>query len=664
MNIKSASKLVLLSAILLNTVSCVEQDLGDGTANKNTPVEKTEVNDFATQSKVTVAVNYESKASFEIYATNPLTYVEETGLAEFNSQMSGKSIYTRSTQDDGSFTGEATLPASVIAQGKVYIYSSGFNTPTLYVAKIENGAINADITYKTANNSLLAEMNSSKQARDVIVNGDNTGFVNRVLFPNMLGNIGANGVPLDYADEANNITVDQTMKDYLNYNLPEGGTDKRYESFVNNSNELDGNDIHVSEDAHINFNFVGGTTSARSAIGYYCYNENATVADIEAAKSHACLIFANARVADLTVGLSVKLKYIKPDGTLGNDVFPKGTVIGFMLQNNGWKGGNGTKDGIAYNKTDVFYSTKVLNYDKKPHTASLAIKDANGEEHNVISFEDWNSGIDYNDIAFSIKSDPIEAIVVTPAKDPTAGVYSQTFKGVLAFEDNWPRAVDFDLNDVILKYNSVLSLNDDNKVVKIEDTFTLVWSGANESNGFGYQIPILKSNIESVTCDNQRFVGLSNKSDKATIILFNDAKSQLGLSGVPIQDMSLDNPPTASTFTVTTTLKTPVDADKVIPPYNPFIVNCISYEVHLTGYAPAITNRLPFGTSDDASDGVNTFYVYTENNYPFAIHMDARANDDIMSLATSLRGEVRITKKFPKFADWATTRDPLVIWWK
>lgn len=663
-NIRNVFRLFLLSAAVLNATSCVEQDLGDGNSNKNTPIEKAEVNDFSTQAKLAVAVKYESKASFEVYDSNPLTYVEETGQAEFNTQMSGKSLYTRTTSADGSFTGEATLPASVLAQGKVYIYSSGFNIPTLYVATIVDGAISADITYKTANASLLGEINYSNKSRASIGTGSSKGYVNNILFPNVLGTIGANGVPLDYIDAAGKITVDNTMQSYLDYNLPEGGTDKRYESFVNNSSTLDGNDIHVYEDANISFNFIGGTTSAQSAIGYYCYKENATLADIEKAKSHACLIFANAHQGYLTKGISVKLEYINPAGTLAGDVFPKGTVIGFMLQNNGWKGGNGTRDGVKYNVTDLFYSTKSLNFDGKPHTASLKIKDDNDKEHNIISFEDWNGYLDYNDIAFSIKSNPVEAIIVTPGKDPTEEISKQAFKGVLCFEDNWPNTVDFDLNDVVLKYNSVMSLNKDNQVVKTEDTFTLTWSGANQSNGFAYQINALKSNIESITCDNAHFVGLADDIEKATIVLFKDAKAELGQTGVMIQDMSLTNDPVPATFTVTTTFKTPINADDIVPPYNPFINNFRSYEVHLTGYAPATSKKLPFGFADDVSDGVKTFYVYRENNYPYALHMDARSDDDVMSLASSLKGEKRITEKFSKFADWASTRNPTVIWWK
>ena len=72
-----------------------------------------------------------------------------------------------------------------------------------------------------------------------------------------------------------------------------------------------------------------------------------------------------------------------------------------------------------------------------------------------------------------------------------------TYKGILAFEDNWPSKGDYDLNDVVVKYNSVLSFNTKNEVLSTKDTFTVLWSGASYSNSFIYQLNTDKSNVES-----------------------------------------------------------------------------------------------------------------------------------------------------------------------
>ncbi|MEG1860476.1 MAG: LruC domain-containing protein [Bacteroidaceae bacterium] len=644
-------KVVLLTTVSFSLFACAEADLGDGTSNKNVPLDPVTVNTFTTQQKLKVNVKYEAKASFEIYGENPLLYAD--GQVCFNPEAANKSLYSRTTNADGSFSGEATLPASV---KEVYIYSPSFNTPTLYKATVEGGAIQATITYASADASMSPLLNE-KSMRTIIADG----FVNENLFPSQLGKVNKHGVPLGYTDPKKKINVDKTMKSYLDYNLEEGGKSKRYEKYVKDED----NDIHVYEDANISFNFVGGTTTAQSAIGYYCYQEGATETEIKAAKDHACLIFANANARYLTPGVAVNLKYINEKGELKNTVFPEGTIIGFVLQNNGWIGGNGNKkDGENYNPSDLFYSTKCLNSDGRAHTAAIRIKDDKGTDHNIISFEDWGdvSSIDYNDIAFSITSNPIEAIQIPEGEKPKPNT-TQTSLGVLSFEDNWPRTVDFDLNDVVVTYKSVQTITPENKVIKSEDTFTLTWSGANESNGFAYQLNTPTSNVKSVTCDQKKFfVGLDNSLEQATITLFADAKAVLNQSGLKVYDLPMNTK--TVTFVVTTEFNEPIAADLLVPPYNPFINNFSGYEVHLTGYAPAGKKVMPFGTADDVSDGVKTFYVYKENNYPYALHMDARASLDILTLAESLKGEKRITDKFPGFKNWAADRNPSIIWWK
>ena len=50
--------------------------------------------------------------------------------------------------------------------------------------------------------------------------------------------------------------------------------------------------------------------------------------------------------------------------------------------------------------------------------------------------------------------------------------YSECF----GFEDNWPEQGDYDLNDVVMKYQSSVDYNIDNKVLNIIDKFTLAWT--------------------------------------------------------------------------------------------------------------------------------------------------------------------------------------------
>lgn len=170
-----------------------------------------------------------------------------------------------------------------------------------------------------------------------------------------------------------------------------------------------------------------------------------------------------------------------------------------------------------------FYSTTKLNGDGRTHTAAFRIDD-----FVVLSFEDWTDQ-DYNDIQFNVWSNPIEAIINPDIPDikPDGGnedkKYSLEYKGIIAFEDNWPRKGDYDLNDVIVKYQSVLNFNDANQVLSTEDTYELLWSGATFKNGFAYQLNTERSNmsseiLEAPTTFNGQ--GLDTDLSKATVNVF------------------------------------------------------------------------------------------------------------------------------------------------
>ena len=154
-------------------------------------------------------------------------------------------------------------------------------------------------------------------------------------------------------------------------------------------------------------------------------------------------------------GECVKLHYIDENGVDQGTVFPNGVKIGWFLFNDSFKK-NGNKGNIT------LYSTPKANSNGRTYTAAFRIND-----FVVLSFEDYTIDQDYNDVQFNVWSNPIEAIAPeVPEVKPDPGTdddrsvaYRMTYKGILAFEDNWPNKGDYDLNDVIVKYNSVLSFN-------------------------------------------------------------------------------------------------------------------------------------------------------------------------------------------------------------
>lgn len=145
-----------------------------------------------------------------------------------------------------------------------------------------------------------------------------------------------------------------------------------------------------------------------------------------------------------------------------------------VILNDSFYGGNSTP----------FYSTTELNEDNRTHTAAFRIDD-----FIVLSFEDWTDE-DYNDSQFNVWSNPIEAITnpdipnLKPGSGDEDKKYSLEYKGIVAFEDCWPSKGDYDLNDVIVRYQSVLNFNSNNQVLSTEDTYELLWSGCHLQKWF------------------------------------------------------------------------------------------------------------------------------------------------------------------------------------
>ena len=624
--------------------SCLQKDVYDP-ANSGDKEEVTLDNyfDFATTKNIQLNIDYGKecpRAYFEVYAENPLSYVAEGGQIIKKAGVSH--IATGFTDIQGRYIKPASFPTAV---SEVYIYSPDFGVPTLYKTKVVGSDVSAKITFENALD--VTAVNSSTrsvQTRAAVK------FITDVI-PNVLGTWNANSGKPDYLDASKKINVDATLKSYITTYFPEG---------KNNVGPLvtDNADILIKEDANVVINYFGGDTGAKSVFAYYCYPKDASIDEIRKATKHACVIFPNAHGNSLGYysGVAVNLKYISKDGKFPQDDperIPADTRIGFLIWNNGWV--NAKANG------NMFYSTKALNSDGISHTAIFAAENKAGERVNVITMEDWKSDKDYNDVAFVISSNPIAAIVVPGLPNPDDRKGTEKYSGVLGFEDNWPEQGDYDLNDVVMKYQSSVDYNIDNKVLNIIDKFTLAWTGANYKNSFAYEVPFDLSKASKVTVNGSEASSYSGN----VITLFKDAKAELGVSNVNAEDMINQNIQ-EKTYTVSIQFNNPtLDKSVVVAPYNPFIkVFNSATEVHLTDHKPTTgaNNRFPSGADISRGDVDGTYFI-CKDGFPFAIHVDARLDASILNLDLKKENQ-RIDKTYPKFAEWAKTRDPQIKWWK
>ena len=627
--------------------SCLQKDVYDpaNSGDKEEEVTLDNYFNFATTKNIQLNIDYGKecpRAYFEVYAENPLSYVAEGGQIIKKAGVSH--IATGFTDIQGRYIKPASFPTAV---SEVYIYSPDFGVPTLYKTKVVGSDVSAKITFENALDVTPVDSSTrSAQTRSSLK------FITNVI-PNVLGTWNVNTGRPNYLDASQKINVDATLKSYITTYFPEGKNN------VGTNLVSDDADILIKEDANVVVNYFGGDTGAQSVFAYYCYSENASIDEIRQAAKHACVIFPNAHKSSLGnySGVAVNLKYINETGSFPEEEperIPAGTKIGFLIWNDGWRGvkANG----------NMFYSTKSLNSDKISHTAIFAAKNKAGERVNVITMEDWKNGEnDYNDVAFVISSNPIAAIEVPDVPNPGDRQGTEKYSGVLGFEDNWPEQGDYDLNDVVMKYQSSVDYNIDNKVLNIIDKFTLAWTGANYKNSFAYEVPFDLSKASKVTVNGSEASSYSGN----VITLFKDAKAELGVSNVNAEEMINQNIQ-EKTYTVSIQFNNPtLDKSVVVAPYNPFIkVFNSATEVHLTDHKPTTgaNNRFPSGADISRGDVDGTYFI-CKDGFPFAIHVDARLDASILNLDLKKENQ-RIDKTYPKFAEWAKTRDPQIKWWK
>lgn len=594
--------------------SCVDKD-----TDYSRPDSGSSPNSFAfnTTQEVQLNVKYELpeysknkdyEVIFEVYFENPFKK-DSDGRIVKNDDV--KSKLTRATDGSGKYTGKEVIPGYLLNEGKeVYIYTSSIGVPQLYKTTLSGNSIQADINWNT-----MYHFDPMPQTRAESNYTLPDGFYK-------LGDWDLKGRP-DYLITDGELELSNSLLKSINKTIPEGGTcDKKYRQEV---------DFEIQEPANVKVRFIGGTSTAASAFGYYCYKANDDKEkELEAIKkAKKYIVFPNTRTGvGIKGGECVELHYIDEDGVDQGIDFPIGVKIGWFISNNAFKNGN------IGNGLRTFYSTQKMNGDDRKHTAAFKVGD-----FIVLSFEDWTDQ-DYNDVQFNILSNPIEAIAPdVPTVDPVepednnSVAYQMSYNGIVAFEDNWPSKGDYDLNDVVVKYNSILHYNIKNQVLSTEDEFTAMWSGAAYANSFNYQLNTARENVIS----NQ---SLDQDLSLATIPVFANMKEATG-----------ENSKT-TTVKVNNKFKTPIDHEVFgVAPYNPFISVFMKTgydrtEVHFVNYKPTEkAKKSLFQTESDLSDVSKGIYYVSAEKYPFAFHLS-----DVGEYSTQ-EGK-SVDKIYPKFASW------------
>ncbi|MCH4155668.1 MAG: LruC domain-containing protein [Muribaculaceae bacterium] len=633
-------KKILLGSVLLAALTltgCVSND-----SEPTTPTDNTEAQtfNFATTKTINLNVKYDVASDyqvmFKVYSENP--YKLTNGSIEIDPTVTP--IASGFTSKGGSYSGQITIPSAV---EDVYVYSYYVGVPSLLKTSLNNGtsasltsddAVDLAATFSTLPTDASASQMSARTLSSNKATADQMGYTYYTTW-DKYGRIDA-----AYRTSSDAFTSQEL--NIINQNLVEARDNSKYaiskDFYVNDNN------------TEIVLNYVGGTTAACSTLCYYIYKGTTPPSDPSSLRLILIFPDANANYKGVVSGDAVKLKFYDPATGVASDVFPAGYSVGFAIINGG---GSYFAKGTPYfySGKALRYSTKAYNSDGITHAASFNTT-VGGSLIHVLSFEDWTD-VDYNDVIFAVKSNPVKSI---DNDDPTIDnpdeeTYTTTeYKGITAFEDLWPNKGDFDLNDVVVKYDSKVTIGSkDNGVVKTVDTYTLLWTGAAYDNDFRYEIPGVKaSDILSCTVEGTNAgAGLLNQgtANNAVIEVFKGARTLIGRETGK-----------TATFTVTTVYKN--RAQSITPPYNPFIVPGISpyREVHFVDFTPSslFTDAASMlGTHDDLSVPASGYYYRTSGNYPFAILMPGVT--DLGDFLNAKYEAQPINVTFPKYNTWVTS---------
>ncbi|MBS7566997.1 LruC domain-containing protein [Mucilaginibacter sp. Bleaf8] len=592
-------------------------------------------------------------------------------------------IYKGVTNKSGQLQGIVTVPTSVskliidpayvglMRNAEAAISSSNSVTATIGGKEGFSGDIVAQEITNTATSTTLSTNRTTLAINPPLAypspyTSSSQAIVNTSTYPFKLGR------PV-YLESTQDV-IDPSLLSYINASLPEGSAlTKTHPEYLSNTAMPD---LNVTATSDVWITFVSEGAGLLNSLGYYTYPTNnppASAADI----SKITLIFPNSSAVGSAGGLNSGDKV-----KLGR--FSAGTSIGFVLLQNAWS----TTSGVI-TTTVKFYSNPKFNPETtaatQKHTVTLY-----DDVHKLflMGFEDLNrqteSDNDFNDLVVYASSNPVTAISTdnVPSidkggdsdgdgvqdaqdafpNDPTRAYVSyypsKTGYASIAFEDNWPKKGDFDLNDLVVNYRYTFTSNASNQVVDMKGEFTPVASGASFHNGFAVQLPVAASAVSSVTGQQtiSNYIsfagnGVEAGQTKAVIVPFDNHEALLkNPDGAFFINVYADkNKVTGSTATVNVTFASPIAASNLqVSAFNPFLISDMrrGYEIHLPGFAPTdkADSKL-FGTDDDASNAASGKLYVSKENWPWAINFTSEYKYPV---------ELQpVYQAYPRFSEWA-----------
>ena len=627
--------------IVVGISSCVDSDKD---LYQEAPGVEINTSNFSTIQKVQVEIdcsNSESRVPFSIYDGNPLIEGENTIILKENVQA----LDGAWTDEQGKFTATVELPAYV---SNVYIVSTSPFARQAIPGKIVNGVLKVSDT---------DEQFTTRASYRESTRFDRNRF-NNLGWNTNLGSFDDRSGVIDYAYKGNDpkLTLSKSEMNELRTTVSKvlntlGSCPEEYRTQA---------DLYVEEDeTAVVLTALRGWTCWNSSLGYYYYRYDQAPASLKDVKVYA--VFPNTQMTwnngslqaspqGIKEGTAVQLKYFDdPEYPKGKN-FPKGYYIGFILACNAW---NTYFTGFnSYTLTEGFYASSTKGFSTKVNSGidvrTAMFKDKNSNI--AIAFEDFMDDQNFTDVVFSLKANP-EITNVPPVDEDLNTTIEKT--GVYAFEDEWPKAGDYDMNDVLGQYTYQKVFNIFNEILSESFIFKTLYNKSTVfTNGLGF-ILSNEGNAQSteyfIRKENEKDFTVASGADKFTresnaIILTDNVKTN------PNAEYKV----TFKYGDKNSNKKQETSIDAFI--YRPSKEGN-RLEVHCPMKKP--TSKVDtslFGQYEDCSKPNEGIYYVSnqENIYPFAFYLSNANANDIAELKNFDKNEKKsISEIYPKFIDWA-----------
>ncbi|CZF83094.1 hypothetical protein GCE9029_03633 [Grimontia celer] len=244
---------------------------------------------------------------------------------------------------------------------------------------------------------------------------------------------------------------------------------------------------------------------------------------------------------------------------------------------------------------------------------------------------------------------------------------SENGYATIAFEDNWPKEGDYDLNDVVFKFRITETLDENSAITRVLIQGYLSAYGAGYHNGFAFRLGgINRSDISSASTLTHNAVlqesnGLESDSNEAIFIVSDDLKQKLPAGCMYYRTAQHCQEALVFEFEIDVYFNEGTDTSSLMTmPYDPFIFatpgayvrDGLWYnpgrglEIHLADQAPTEQfDTYWLGWWSDSSDPATSRYFKTSSNHPWALLIP-----DEWSWP---REHVDLVEAYPEFAGYA-----------